>query len=138
MLNIKGIWLHFVFCRRLPCMHLFHQLCVDQWLLTNKKCPICRVDIEAQLSSESWCYFSCNPFVGHLFVVFLFIFVSNAFNQRWHEISAQLWGKKEKQQSIKKASSLACQLSCSTSTARKKKDIFIKGFELYCIYKGFM
>ncbi|XP_026992720.2 E3 ubiquitin-protein ligase Arkadia-like isoform X2 [Tachysurus fulvidraco] len=39
--------------RRLPCMHLFHQLCVDQWLLTNKMCPICRVDIEAQLSSES-------------------------------------------------------------------------------------
>ncbi|KAL2076305.1 hypothetical protein ACEWY4_028098 [Coilia grayii] len=39
--------------RRLPCMHLFHQLCVDQWLLTNKKCPICRVDIEAQLSSDS-------------------------------------------------------------------------------------
>lgn len=45
-------------------------------------------------------------------------------------------GKKEKQQSTKKASSLACQLSCSTSTARK--NIFIKGFELYCIYKGFM
>ncbi|XP_053720614.1 E3 ubiquitin-protein ligase Arkadia isoform X1 [Synchiropus splendidus] len=39
--------------RRLPCMHLFHQLCVDQWLLTNKKCPICRVDIEAQLTAES-------------------------------------------------------------------------------------
>lgn len=44
--------------RRLPCMHLFHQLCVDQWLLTNKKCPICRVDIEAQLSAESWCRLS--------------------------------------------------------------------------------
>uniref|UniRef100_A0A8C4QIV9 RING-type E3 ubiquitin transferase n=1 Tax=Eptatretus burgeri TaxID=7764 RepID=A0A8C4QIV9_EPTBU len=39
--------------RRLPCMHLFHQLCVDQWLLTNKRCPICRVDIEAQLIFES-------------------------------------------------------------------------------------
>ncbi|KAM3828260.1 E3 ubiquitin-protein ligase Arkadia isoform 2-T2 [Vipera latastei] len=39
--------------RRLPCMHLFHQVCVDQWLITNKKCPICRVDIEAQLPSES-------------------------------------------------------------------------------------
>ncbi|NXW01705.1 RN111 ligase, partial [Fregetta grallaria] len=38
---------------RLPCMHLFHQVCVDQWLITNKKCPICRVDIEAQLPSES-------------------------------------------------------------------------------------
>lgn len=35
--------------RRLPCMHLFHQTCVDQWLVTNRKCPICRVDITAQL-----------------------------------------------------------------------------------------
>ncbi|XP_064595740.1 uncharacterized protein LOC135462443 [Liolophura sinensis] len=42
--------------RRLPCMHLFHIECVDQWLATNKKCPICRVDIEAgskgQLGAE--------------------------------------------------------------------------------------
>ncbi|KAL9822070.1 LOW QUALITY PROTEIN: E3 ubiquitin-protein ligase ARK2C-like [Geothlypis trichas] len=38
--------------RRLPCMHLFH-LCVDQWLATSKKCPICRVDIETQLGSDS-------------------------------------------------------------------------------------
>ena len=35
--------------RRLPCMHLFHVTCVDQWLGLNKRCPICRVDIEAQL-----------------------------------------------------------------------------------------
>ena len=34
--------------RRLPCMHLFHVPCVDQWLGLNKRCPICRVDIEAQ------------------------------------------------------------------------------------------
>ncbi|XP_063819210.1 E3 ubiquitin-protein ligase Arkadia-like [Pseudophryne corroboree] len=35
--------------RRLPCMHLFHRGCVDQWLSTNKKCPNCRLNIEHQL-----------------------------------------------------------------------------------------
>ncbi|XP_031685587.1 E3 ubiquitin-protein ligase RNF165 isoform X4 [Oncorhynchus mykiss] len=39
--------------RRLPCMHLFHQACVDQWLATSRKCPICRVDIETQLAPDS-------------------------------------------------------------------------------------
>ncbi|XP_045080887.1 E3 ubiquitin-protein ligase RNF165-like isoform X2 [Coregonus clupeaformis] len=39
--------------RRLPCMHLFHQGCVDQWLATSRKCPICRVDIETQLHPDS-------------------------------------------------------------------------------------
>ena len=38
--------------RRLPCMHLFHTGCVDQWLTSNKRCPICRVDIETQIESK--------------------------------------------------------------------------------------
>ncbi|KAI5645761.1 ring finger domain-containing protein [Phthorimaea operculella] len=40
-------------CRRLPCMHLFHMECVDQWLGTNKHCPICRVDIETHLNKDA-------------------------------------------------------------------------------------
>lgn len=44
----------FLSSRRLPCMHLFHQGCVDQWLATSRKCPICRVDIETQLNPDSW------------------------------------------------------------------------------------
>ncbi|CAF0927920.1 unnamed protein product [Didymodactylos carnosus] len=32
--------------RRLPCMHLFHIPCVDRWLSTSRRCPICRIDIE--------------------------------------------------------------------------------------------
>ena len=38
--------------RRLPCMHLFHVECVDQSLGQNKRCPICRVDIEAHLTKD--------------------------------------------------------------------------------------
>ncbi|XP_058804281.1 uncharacterized protein LOC131671683 isoform X2 [Phymastichus coffea] len=38
--------------RRLPCMHLFHENCVDQWLCTNSCCPICRVDIETYVYKE--------------------------------------------------------------------------------------
>ena len=34
-------------------MHLFHVPCVDQWLGLNKRCPICRVDIEAQLNAAA-------------------------------------------------------------------------------------
>lgn len=53
--------------RYVPCRCLFHQVCFDQWLITNKKCPICRVGIKAQLPSKSWhcVQNSCCPSHSH-------------------------------------------------------------------------
>jgi len=33
--------------RILPCQHHFHSGCVDQWLITNKSCPFCKQEIDA-------------------------------------------------------------------------------------------
>lgn len=34
-------------------MHLFHIECIDQWLSSNKRCPICRVDIETKETKDA-------------------------------------------------------------------------------------
>ncbi|XP_043203769.1 protein goliath-like [Amphibalanus amphitrite] len=31
--------------RMLPCSHQFHMVCVDPWLLKNRSCPMCKMDI---------------------------------------------------------------------------------------------
>lgn len=41
--------------RSLPCLHRYHQRCIDQWLCRNAECPICKQNITApqHVSSQS-------------------------------------------------------------------------------------
>ncbi|KAI1310267.1 hypothetical protein EDD11_003767 [Mortierella claussenii] len=38
--------------RILPCQHHFHLECVDQWLITDKSCPLCKHDIDKPVHSD--------------------------------------------------------------------------------------
>ncbi|CAK5058307.1 unnamed protein product [Meloidogyne enterolobii] len=46
--------------RGLNCGHLFHMECIDPWLQQNKKCPLCRVDMDKGISVPG----SSNALVG--------------------------------------------------------------------------
>jgi E3 ubiquitin-protein ligase RNF115/126 len=31
--------------KTLPCLHIYHQKCVEQWLRTDNSCPVCKTPI---------------------------------------------------------------------------------------------
>lgn len=32
--------------KRFPCGHIFHNQCAKAWLKVNRRCPVCRLDLE--------------------------------------------------------------------------------------------
>ncbi|XVF60635.1 hypothetical protein PTKIN_Ptkin08bG0064200 [Pterospermum kingtungense] len=41
-------------CRILPkCNHLYHQLCIDKWLLKNGHCPLCRASLRRSIGTNT-------------------------------------------------------------------------------------
>jgi Ring finger domain len=38
--------------KQLPCGHLFHEGCIDSWLVRNSKCPICKRDVKEGLNQN--------------------------------------------------------------------------------------
>ena len=40
-------------CRELICSHLYCDVCIDKWLSTSKRCPVCNIDLDEKLQNES-------------------------------------------------------------------------------------
>lgn len=41
--------------RRMPCIHKFHRLCLEEWLRLSDSCPICRSSVRSYILEDRHC-----------------------------------------------------------------------------------
>ncbi|WCJ38135.1 RING/U-box superfamily protein [Euphorbia peplus] len=45
--EFNGTWMMEAEVKRMPCLHMFHGNCIDQWLNKSHYCPLCRFEMPA-------------------------------------------------------------------------------------------
>jgi hypothetical protein len=53
------------YAQPMPCLHIFHCHCMNQWLKQNRSCPLCRYPIQLQDQAKWFSLFTTAVLISH-------------------------------------------------------------------------